>query len=283
MKIGNRKEKTTSMSTNPNKNASKKNLLLLAIVAVTAVLIVWVYSMGKKAEETVQVVMWSEDIYKNETITESQLEPYSMLKAEFEKYAVTDDDGNKTRRIVLWDERDLLLDTFAAYSLHQDTIAMITDVIASRTDNSDTVLYSYPGKNIVAMTLADGDLNTYKKFLEIGDRVNIVAIYKNESEITDENGEKTTYETYSQEKVFEDIMIADMLNGDGDSVLDLMAEYNDLTVYEQAALDSDEDWQSSIEPSTLLVALTPEEESLYYQYLAMSDCEFRMSLPQRTE
>jgi hypothetical protein len=282
MKIGNRKE-TASMSTNPNKNASKKNIILLAIIAVTAVLIVWVYSMGKKAEETVEVVMWASEIYKNETITESKIEPYSMLKAEFEKYAVTNSNGTKTRRIVLWEERSTLLNTFAAYSLHQDNVAMITDVISSRTDNSDTVLYSYPGKNIVAMTLADGDLDTYKKFLEVGDRVNIVAIYKNESTITDEDGKDQVYETYSQEKVFEDIMIADMLNKDGDSVLDLMAYYNELTTYQQASLDSSEDWQESIEPSTLLVALTPEEEALYYQYLAMSDCTFYMSLPQRTE
>ena len=56
-----------------------------------------------------------------------------------------------------------------------------------------------------------------------------------------------------------------------------------MTVYQQAALDVDESWQDSVEPSTLLVALTPEEEALYYEYLSKNDIEFHMSLPQRTE
>jgi len=176
MKIGQRSEKANRM-TNPNKNQSKKNLLLVGVIIITALLIMWVYIMGKKAEDTVSVAMWSENIYKNETITESQLIEYKMLKGEFEKYAVSNSNGAKSRRIVLWEERNRLYNTFAAYPLQANTLCMITDVVASRTDNSDTVLYSYPGKNILALQLGDGDLKTFKTFLQPGDRVNITAIY----------------------------------------------------------------------------------------------------------
>ena len=79
--------------------------------------------MGRKAEDTVSVVMWAEPIYKNEVITESMLEEYKMLKGEFEKYAVEKSDGTKKRRIVLWDERDKLINTFATYPLQRDTVA----------------------------------------------------------------------------------------------------------------------------------------------------------------
>lgn len=145
MKIGKRSEKLGRM-TNPDKNQSKKNMVLIGVIAVTVLLIIWVYIMGKKAEDTVSVVMWSENIYKNQTITESQLVEYEMLKGEFEKYAVSDSNGAKSRRIVLWEERGKLLNAFAAYPLQANTVCMITDIVTSRTDNSDTVLYSYPGK-----------------------------------------------------------------------------------------------------------------------------------------
>ena len=282
MKIGRRAEKTAK-ATNPNKNQSKKNFLLIGVIVVTVLLIIWVYTMGKKAEDTFSVVMWSEPIYKNQTITESQLVEYKMLKAEFEKYALENDDGSKKRRVIRWDERDLIINKFAAYPLQANTVAMITDIVSSRTDNSDTVMYSYPGKNILALKLGDTDLQTFKTFLQPGDRVNITAIYSTEEKVDNGGLSNETVQTFRQEIVFKDIMVADLLNQAGDSVLDLYASYNEMTVYQQAALDSDDTWKTSVEPATLLVALTPEEETTYYEYLSKSDVEFYMSLPQRMD
>lgn len=282
MKIGQRSERAARM-TNPDKNQSKKNILLIGVIAVTVLLIIWVYIMGKKAEDTVSVVMWSENIYKNQTVTESQMIEYKMLKGEFEKYAVTGSNGAKSRRIVLWEERSRLYNTFAAYPLQANTVCMITDVVASRTDNSDTVLYSYPGKNVLALKLGDSDLSTFKTFIQPGDRVNITAIYTSKDNVELSGGGSEQVESIRQETVFKDIMVADLLNNKGDSVLDMYAQYNDMTIYQQAALDADESWQDSIQPTTLLVALTPEEEALYYEYLSKSSIEFHMSLPQRTE
>lgn len=282
MKIGQRSEKTFRM-TNPDKNQSKKNMLLIGVIAVTVLLIIWVYIMGKKAEDTVSVVMWSENIYKNQTVTESQMIEYKMLKGEFEKYAVTGANGAKSRRVVLWEERGRLLNTFAAYPLQANTVCMVTDVVASRTDNSDTVLYSYPGKNVLALKLGDSDLSTFKTFIQPGDRVNITAIYTSKDNVELSGGGSEQVESIRQETVFKDIMVADLLNNSGDSVLDMYAQYNEMTIYQQAALDADESWQDSVQPVTLLVALTPEEEALYYEYLSKGNVEFYMSLPQRAE
>jgi len=286
MKIGNRKEKTVR-NVNPSKNQSKRNLALIVVIAITFALIFWVYSLGKKAEDTVSVVMWTEGIYKNQVITESVMQEYKMLTAEFEKYAVENSDGTKSRRIVLWEEKDKLINTFAAYPLKANTVAFITDVITSRTQNTDTVMYSFPGKNLVPLKLADTDLRTFKTFLQPGDRVNVTAIFSVDEtvEYEDEFGkvQKEKVTTTRQEIVFRDIMIADLLNSDGKSVLDLYASYNEKTTYQQARLDADESWQKSAQPSYLLVALTPEEEELYYDYLSKGQVEFMMSLPQRSE
>lgn len=286
MKIGKRAEAKIK-ATNPDKKNSQRSMMLIAVVAVTAVLIIWVFMMGRKAEDTVSVVMWAEPIYKNEVITESMLEEYKMLKGEFEKYAVKKSDGTKKRRIFLWDERDKLINTFAAYPLQRDTVALTSDIATSRTDNSDSVLYSFPGKNIVTLDVGEEELEAFKTFLEPGDRVNITAIFKVDGEVAQDDGfgkvEKTTVELYKEETVFKDVMIADLLNSSGDSILDLYASYNAMSVYEQAARDASDSWKEQTKPDKLLLALTPEEESSYYQYLSKKDVTFKMSLPQRSE
>lgn len=287
MKIGNRASSNNTRATKPNKNYSRKNFIVVAILMITMLLIVWVYSMGRKAEETVSVIMYAEPIYKNEVITESMLKEYQMLKGEFEKYAVKNSNGANKRRILLWEERGDIINWFAAYPLQQDTIAMYTDFVRSRTDNSDTVLYSYPGKNIVSLEVGASELQAFKTFLEPGDRINITAIYKVKEEVYTEddlgNMNKETVEAFKEETVFKDITVADLLNSNGDSILDIYASYREKTVYQQANLDASDSFKTSVQPSTMLVALTPEEEQLYYTYLSKSDVEFRVSLPQRVE
>jgi hypothetical protein len=285
MKIGS-KSSAMVASTRTDRNSSKKNLLLGVVLVITVVLIIWVYAMGRKAEETISVVMLADNIYKNEVITESSLKEYQMLKGEYEKYAVVDENGVQKRRILKWEERSMIINSFAAYPLQADTVAMYDNFIVSRTDNSDTVLYSYPGKNIVKLDVGDDDLDAFKTFLQPGDRINVIAIFKSSEKVYVDDGygntTTETVDTYREEEVFTDIMLADLLNDDGESVLDLYAEYNEKTTYQQAALDSSESWLESVQPSVMLVALTPEEETQYYKYLSKSDVEFRISLPQRT-
>lgn len=267
----------------PASNQSKKDMYVIVVAVITVLLIVWVFFMGRKAEETVQVCMFTENIYKNEVITESMFQPYDMVKAEFEKYAVTNDNGTTKRRILLYEERGQILGSFAAYPLHEGTVAMFTDFIRARTDNSDSVLYSFPGKNVVSFEMAEKDLKAFKTFLQPGDKVNIKAIYSEQEEVEDAYGNSEDVEVYREETVFQDIMIADLLNSQGESILDIYASYKDKTVYEQAQMDASETFQASVEPTTLLVALTPEEETRYHYYLNKDNAEFRMSLPQRMD
>lgn len=274
-------------SVKPAKNKSKRHVAVVAVLAVTVLLIIWVMTLGRKAEETVDVVMYAEPIYKNEVIQESMLKSYPMLKGEFEKYAVTDSNGTKQRRILLWEERGLMLNKFAAYPLKQDTVAEYTDLISSRIDNSDTVLYSYPGKNIVQMEAGESELQAFKSYLQPGDRINVSAIYSEDEDVYVDDGTgnmvRESVEVFKEETLFTDIMVADMLNQQGDSILDIYASYNDMTVYQQAQMDASESFQDSVVPKSLLIALTPEEETQYYYYLGKNNVEFKISLPQRTE
>lgn len=272
---------------NPSKNHSKKNLYIVVTVIITALLVTWVYSMGRKAEETVQVCMTSQNIYKNQVITESMLQPYDMLKGEFEKFSTVQSDGTKKRRILLWDERNMIINTFAAYPLQANNYCEYRSFIKSRVDNSDNVLYSYPGKDIVPLEVGSTELQAFKTFLQPGDRVNITAIYSEQETVVEDDGFGGTtqkqVETYRSEPMFSDIMVADLINNAGESILDIYADYRDKSVYEQAQLDASQTFKDSVEPKTLLVALTPEEKERYYYFLSKENVEFKMSMPQRVE
>lgn len=288
MKLGrNKGAKNNMMAGRPARNQSKKNLYLVFIIIITALLILWVYSMGRKAEDTVTVVMLRDNVYKNQVVTENMLQPYEMLVGEFEKFAVVNANGVKTRRILLWDERDMIINSFAAYPLKANTYAEVRDFIKSRVDNSDNVLYSFPGKDIIKLDIATQDLQAFKTFLQPGDRLNISAVYSTTETILEDDGYggtiKNTVESFKTEDVFRDIMLADLLNSNGESILDIYASYKDMTVYEQANLDASQSFKESVTPVSLLVALTPEEKERYYYFSGKSQVEFKASLPQRVE
>ena len=292
MKIGKRNTNNTEASAaftsgRPSRNKSKSTLVIVGMVLVAAALIVWVYTMGEKATQTVDVIMTTQNIYKNQQITEEMLQPYSMIKAEFEKYSIMDQSGNQKRRLLTWDERGMIIGAFAAYPLQANTTPDYRCFYKSRVDNSDSVLYSYPGKEIVALDVAETDLNTFKTFLRPGDHVTITAVYTEDEKVnvTDDFGVTTTEKvtTYRSEIVFQDILIADLINNAGDSILDIYEDYNSRDVVSQAMMDANTTFQESVEPKSLLVALTPEEKENYYYYLSKSAITFRMSLPQRVE
>lgn len=280
MKLGHRSDNKMART---EVNNQKRNIALAGIIIVTVVLIAWIVIVGKQAERTIAVCMLSQDVYKNQTITADMLVEYDMIEAEFNKYAVTNSNGTTSRRIVLWNERNALIGAFAAYPLQNNTVAMYNNFITERVDNSDSVLYSFPGKEIVAVDVIASDLDAYKTFLQPGDRVNITAIYNVSAESKGDDIEDSySVDTVRTEDVFKDIMVADLLNSDGESILDIYESYNQMTVYEQAQMDSSEDFQNSVKPASLVLALTQEELQDYYRCLSKS-CTFKMSLPQRVK
>lgn len=287
MKIGKKtKNPELTKSAKPVQNKAKNFVFVLIVVAITAGLIVWVYSMGVKATEAVTVVMTTKNLYKNQVITADCIQPYDMLKAEFEKFSITNKNGTAQRRIILWSEKDQFLGAFAAYPIAANTYLESRSLYRSRIDNSDTILYSYPGKEVIQLSLGSNDLNTFKTFLEPNDRVNINATWTEKEkvvEMTPYGQQEVEVETFKSDVIFQDIMVADLLNKQGDSILDIYQSYNAKTVSQQAALDSDSQFLESTKPTNLLVALTPEEKKEYYYYLNKDNISFSMTLPQRVE
>ena len=85
MKLGRKKSNNNGLPgsggglSQPSLNKSKSDGKIIMVLLITVAMIAWVISIGKKAEETVSVVMLKENIYKNEVITEDKLMEYQML------------------------------------------------------------------------------------------------------------------------------------------------------------------------------------------------------------
>lgn len=268
-------------------NEHSKTWVLILLIIIVIASIVTVMRVGKKAEQTVSVVMLRDGAYKNEAITEDMLVEYPMVLLEYEKYSVTNRNGKKENRFILWKDRDEILGRFAAYPISNETVVERRSLTTQKVDNSDTVLYTFPGKDIIQLNIGGSDLNAFKTFLQPGDKLNIEAIYSDKVSIEKDDGYgnivKEDVEVFRTDTVFGNIMIADLINSHGDSILDIYSEYNDKTLYEQSQLDNNSSFQDSVTPASLLVALTPQEKELYYKYCAKDNVQFKVSLPQRTQ
>ena len=288
-----KKEKTKINKTSLNAHANKLLILLFTVLCVAACL--WVWMLGRRAQQVVTVVMSGKNLYKNEQITDlgTQIKAYDMTEIEFEKYCPQDNNGVQVQRIIRWDQKDTLQGAFVSYFVPQEVVLMWDMFTGERIKNTDTVLYEFPGKEILPLELGTTYLKNFRTYLETGDKINIECTYTEKTRVLKqeaiESGRtsfiSSDYEEIEQvytDSVFENIQIADILNSDGDSVLDLTMEYNNLTLAQQARYDDYEKYQQRLEPQTILLALTPQEKRQYYKYLAKGGT-FRMSLPQRTE
>ena len=280
-----KKKETTNKSRRekPILNSNKKSIGTACIIGVAALLIVWVLVLCNKAQEEVSIVMINQEVPKNTPISEDMLREYPMTRAEFEKFSTVRDDGSIKRRILLWEERDLIVGSFSAYPLHKDTYAEYRYFIKSKVDSSDNVLYAFPGKEVIKLDVGTNELQAFKTFLQPGDKINVYAITKDSENIENAGASNETVETLGVEKVLNNVMIADMTNSNGESVLDIYEAYRAASAYEQAQMDSDASFQESVEPKTLLVALTPEELKDYFDYTNKGNVTFEISLPQRVE
>jgi hypothetical protein len=276
VKIGNKVVHKTSL------NEGKSLVPVIAVGAGIVGAVVYVSLVGRNASKSVQVAQLKSSVYKNQPITLDMLQPYDMLQAEYDKQIMStaNSDGTVEKRLVAWKDVQGYLSqgAFAAYQLPKESFLDLRTLMTSRVDNSDSVLYSFPGKEVVQLEVNGADLNAFKTFIQPGDKVNIDAIYSEDMQSGNDR-----VKIYRSEPVFTGIMIADIINSSGSSVLDMYAEYNAMSEVDKAALDNDATWKEQTEPSSLLVALTPDEKDSYYKFLNRDNVKFKVSLPQRAD
>lgn len=295
------KKKTTTTGANVK---ATQWILAIVIVGLCVGATVFLWTIVSAKTQTVEVCMWNGNHAKNSPVNSSEdcIVPYKMLRGEYEQYAREGGDG-VTSRIVLYKDKALLNGRYCTRNVYGATIVMTDDLMDQKINNTDMLLYNYPGREIVSLAVGSEDMESFKSFLQPGDRINITAVVTTEKTVNvdllggEDDAPKTaedlfdtdskksdksvTEEVITTEPLFDSIYIADILNSDGESVLDLMERYNALTATQQNQLASSDSWKEQTTPKTLLVALTKEELLRYYRYASRGDITFRVSLPQR--
>ena len=259
-------------------NANKaRNRVVGVIIALLVVVFVSVLTAISAAEnkKTITVVRLKGDtpIAANTMITEDMVESYDMYYKEYQQYGTMKfSDGSTRSTIVKWEDRDLIIgQRYAAYYLRGGTVLFWDSTIKDQT-RKNSYLYSMSGE------LLNINMNTVSDFGDMvvpGDTLNIRATYtKTSYDLSDEEAYKLAYangtnitsvETTVIEPLFEEVAILDMLNSKGNSIFDIYYDYISMTKSEQAAALADDDFLSSVKPSSILLEVTSEEVEHYME------------------
>ena len=149
-----------------------------------------------------------------------------MKKVEYEKQGIyTLSDGTKRRAIVLWEDRQRVINTFASYYLRQDA-PIYWDSLSKETPKKYSYLYKMDGE--FAELVVDAD--QFGEILVPGDHINVRASYTeqvytlpNEKDfmMQQQTGVQAQTSVTRRVKLFNNVVVLDMLNSSGESIFDL--------------------------------------------------------------
>lgn len=273
---------------------STKIILLLTIIFYISLTAINIRSY-LITQNTIPVIMLKTPVVRNQMITADKLDKYNMTEKEFYRYGLEQSKAGITNRLIKYTKENIETLTqakepvFYAYSKKANDLLMWEDCIPTYQDKTRMFLYKYPGKNIIELTVSGSNLNTFKKILNVGDRINIKCLYKktlSTAVVRSSVKRKSTSETYFDfdllqiDDLFTNIAIADILNSNGESILDYNEYVNNLPTSEKLELIQTEEYKRNIKAATLMLAVTPTEENLYNIYRKKDGATFLISLPQ---
>lgn len=271
------------------KNVSKFSrtrniLLLLAVVVIGVLALNFISTM--KLRDTVSVVTLASAVPQDGIIRTDNMIQVEMNRAEYERQGVvTLSDGTRRRAIVTWDERDSINNTFASYYIRQNT-PVYWDSIGNESPKQYSYLYNMDGE-LLKVSLDPG---TFGQILVPGDHINVRAAYtetvytlptEEEFMLQQQTGISPQTSVKRQILLFNNVAILDMLNSNGESIFDMYYDLLALPKAKQQELINSEDFQASVEPSDILLNVTPEEADRYMS-IQSSGPTYMMTLLPRT-
>lgn len=254
-------------SANQRKFSSQVLVFLVLGIAI-AVIIAINLATTASLRKTVDVLVFKEAVTQGNIITESNLSSRKMIAAEYLKEAEKVlSDGKKRRAIVLWEDRERIVGTYAAYYIKENT-AIYWSSLTKETTKKNSYLYKMDGELLKLSVSAD----VFGDMVVPGDRVNIRCLYTEttynlptveEYEAMQQLGltNQTTEEKMSM--LFSGVSILDMLNSDGESIFDYYYDFINLPTSQQKAQLEDETFKKKTAPSNIMLCVTAEEADMY--------------------
>lgn len=261
-----------------------KALLLLGLVSVFVVGSNVFSSLALK--QTVEIVKLKSAVPQDGRVLQDNFEKDTMLKAEYEKQGVyTLSDGTKKRAIVLWEDRERIQNAYASYYIRQST-PLYWDSLSKETPKKYSYLYKMDGE----LLKIDQNAKEFGKMLVPGDKINIRASYtENQTTLPSERdfqlqqatGIQTQTTVTKKVKLFDSAVVLDILNNKGESIFDIYYQLLAMPKAQQQATVATDEFQTQVEPSQILLNVTPEEAD-HYMDLQSKNPQFLMTLLPRT-
>lgn len=266
------------------KDMSRPRKVTFALILVVAVVLVLNYATSTAMRNTVNVVKLKSAVPQDGRITADNMVEDTMSQADYEKQAVvTMGDGSKKRSIVLWDDRERIVNAYASYYIRANT-PIYFDSLTKENAKKYSYLYKMDGE----LARIDLDAQEFGKMLVPGDKINVRANYTEEDytlpdqqEFAMQQQTGVQSQTSKQEKVmmFNNAVVLDMLNTNGESIFDLYYQLLALPKAQQQTMLASEDFQKSVQPKKILLNVTAEEADRYMEIQSKSPTYMMTLLP----
>lgn len=261
-------DKTKVKSKSSSAKFSKTSKVVLGLILVVAVVLALNIISSFSLRQTVDIVKLKSAVPQDGRITADNLVKDTMIKSEYEKVGIyTMSDGSKKRAIILWEDKDRIINAYASYYIRQGT-PVYWDSLSKETPKQFSYLYKMDGELLKLDIKAD----QFGEMLVPGDKINVRAAYTEQIyTLPDEQSyllqQQTGIEPQTsitkQILLFNNTTVLDILNGQGESIYDIYYNLLALPKSKQLeALGSDE-FQDKVKPSQILLNVTPEEADNY--------------------
>lgn len=261
----------------------KISAILAVVVIVVIGLNVWSsYSL----KQTVDIVKLSSAVPQDGRVTQTNMVKDKMLKTEYEKQGVYKlSDGSERRSIILWEDRERLKNAYASYYIRQGT-PLYWDALTKETPKKYSYLYKMDGE-LLKVAL---DAEEFGQMLVPGDKINVRASYEeNDYTLPDERefamqqqmGVQSETSVERNIKLFDNVVVLDILNAKGDSIFDIYYRLLSLPKAKQQEAVATKEFQDTVKPSDILLNVTPEEAD-YYMSVINKNPDFLMTLLPRS-
>ena len=268
--MGLKLDKDAVRTKNKAKFSSQILIISLLVIAVIGVIgINWWTSRDMR--DTVEVAVFKTNVAQNAYISSSMIDKMEMTTADYKRAAIVKmSDGTERRQIVLYsDAAKALVGKYAANYVRMNT-PIYYDAITTEYTKAKSYLYQMDGTELLKI---DVDPKQFGDIIVPGDKLNIritydEATYKIISEtdylqLSDEEKLGLQGSSTKTELMFSEVTILDMLNAEGSSIFDKYYALMSLPESEQRKKIADSSFSKSIEPKSVLIAVTPEEAERY--------------------
>mgnify|MGYP000997383233 CR=1 FL=1 len=296
-----------NIKSKPVKVAGKGKLVKLAyftMLIVIALVFFYLYKMtDEKLGELVTIAVCKEDIRSGQALSPDLFEPKQISKLDFDNQnkitLEVDGELRTTTPYMRYEHIDYVTDKYASFYIPKGQPMLFQNIIEEKALKNPWIT-EIPDENEI-ITLKFDYLDVGGSMLMVGDRIRLRAVFQVDSEtaktmsesklvkqigssyITDEYGSPIFETLPASEILFDEIIIADMMNRDGDSIFAIYSDLADIPVNLREKTIESTDFKQLTRPVSMLLSVSKSNATDISELKNLKDIKFEYSLLKRAE